>query len=103
MEDGRILDSQITASSSYSNNVLPENGRLNRNLGGGAWGPRKKANGEYLQIDLGLKKTVYKVATQGRYNHYHSVTKYTLQYSDNGTLWTNYTINGAIQVSVHGR
>ncbi|KAK3744939.1 hypothetical protein QZH41_020410 [Actinostola sp. cb2023] len=98
MEDGRILDSQITASSYYSNNESPSNGRLNRNLGGGAWSPITDATvGEYLQIDLGSNKTVYKVATQGRYNHYFRVTKYTLQYSDDGTLWTNYTINGAIQ------
>ncbi|KAK3745700.1 hypothetical protein QZH41_007911 [Actinostola sp. cb2023] len=97
MQDGRILNSQITASSSYSNDVAPWNGRLYSNLGSGAWAPSKATVGEYLQIDLGSKKTVYEVATQGRYSNYHRVTKYTLQYSDNGTLWANYTINGAIQ------
>ena len=66
MEDGRINDNQISASSSYSNYVSPWYGRINVVRGYGGWKSKVAATGEYLQIDLGSRKSIHKVATQGR-------------------------------------
>ena len=69
MEDGRIKDSQITASSHFNPSVSPWYGRLNVVRGNGGWRSKVKAAGEYLQIDLGSRKSIHKVATQGRAIH----------------------------------
>ena len=59
MQDGRILDSQLSSSSSYEPNLTgASNARLHTERGGGAWCPRtlidnSKEEQEYLEIDLG--------------------------------------------------
>jgi len=98
MEDYRISDWQITASSTDHNTLAPWCGRLNVVRGNGAWEPLNRVKGEWLQIDL-LKTTVLvKVATQGRAKAVVYVTSYWLQYSINGENWTEYTINGVKKV-----
>ena len=54
-----------------------------------------------MQIDLGNQHTkVTRVATQGRNAAYSQwVTKYKLQYSDDGVNFQYYQENGAIKVS----
>ena len=81
MEDGRITDGQITASSTHSH--CPTNrARLNQNSHGSytAWCAGKKEAGEFIEIDLGTVKTVTKIATQSRYLVNQWVTKYTISY-----------------------
>ena len=73
MENGRISDAQLSASSSYEiNSVGPLQARLNNNNGGGAWCPKSfisEAAGsqEFLEIDLGQEHRVTGVITQGRF------------------------------------
>ena len=73
MENGRISDVQLSASSSYEiNSVGPAQARLNNNNGGGAWCPKSfisqaAGSDEFLEIDLGEEHTVTGVITQGRF------------------------------------
>ncbi|XP_020896004.1 EGF-like repeat and discoidin I-like domain-containing protein 3 [Exaiptasia diaphana] len=98
MEDGRIQDSQISASSYYKgvppDECLPSKGRLNQRYAQ-AWCAAVFAAGQYLQVDLGSVRKVFKIATQGRdtsYNQY--VKKYKLQYT-NDTVddWHHYPVS----------
>ena len=69
IEDGRIQDSAITASTIHNSAHAAHLGRLNlvaRSGKAGAWCAKTSNNKEWLQIDLGNPTTVTKVATQGR-------------------------------------
>ncbi|EDO30186.1 predicted protein, partial [Nematostella vectensis] len=101
MEDRRILDSQITASSSKHHVYFaPKYARLRNTFQGGVsygcWLPRSAQAGEYLQVDLRGVKNISKVATQGQPyskndpDHTHWVTRYALSYSLDGVTWTTY-------------
>ncbi|XP_031574102.1 EGF-like repeat and discoidin I-like domain-containing protein 3 [Actinia tenebrosa] len=98
MEDRTILDSQITASSTYYNNhpfFAPSAARLNNqhvdSVTIGAWTAGGSQRGEYIQVDLGRVKMVTKIATQGRPRHSHEwVTEYSVSYSNNTMDWKNY-------------
>ena len=93
MEDRRIPDSAITASSSVNSSHGPSNSRLNfLNKGSdvSAWCPKTGSENQWLQIDLGEMTAVTKVATQGRYNSEDRVTTYTLSYSVDGKHWAGY-------------
>ena len=79
IEDGRIQDSAMTASTIYGANYAAHLGRLNRVSGSGkagAWCAKTSNNKEWLQIDLGNPTTVTKVATQGRQDSNHWPTSY---------------------------
>ncbi|XP_068720881.1 zinc metalloproteinase nas-4-like isoform X1 [Montipora capricornis] len=69
MESFKIPDSQITASS-YKLYHEPNQGRLHMGAsaqGNGAWcAKQSNQQGEWLQVDLGGKKTVTGIATQGK-------------------------------------
>lgn len=90
MEDGSILDSQITASSFFTNPQIsgyswaPDNGRLNqRNIRGG-WCAAPEDTEPWLQIDLQTKTQIEGVITKGGYDSQYQdrVTAYKVQYSD---------------------
>ncbi|KAK3750723.1 hypothetical protein QZH41_017276, partial [Actinostola sp. cb2023] len=93
MEDGRINDSQITASSLHSNYYYPWYARLRNNRG---WAPKISSSGEYLQIDLRNVLVVSGVATQ-KLTKYELVTKYFLQHSVEGSSWTSYQHGQQVQ------
>eukprot|EP00092_Neocalanus_flemingeri_P009618 GFUD01010354.1.p1 GENE.GFUD01010354.1~~GFUD01010354.1.p1 ORF type:complete len:424 (+),score=128.92 GFUD01010354.1:116-1387(+) len=73
MEDGRISDSQITASSSYQDNLVgASKARLNSEVGGGAWCPRSVIRSqddlkEYLEINLLVDHVITSMVIQGRF------------------------------------
>ncbi|XP_065345024.1 discoidin domain-containing receptor tyrosine kinase B isoform X3 [Cloeon dipterum] len=75
MEDGRIPDSDISASSAYdSGSVGPQHGRLLQDKNGGAWCPRnqiKRDSNEYLQVELHRPHMVTATKTQGRFGNGH--------------------------------
>jgi len=99
MQDGRIRDSKITASSYRREGLAPWKARLLTNELG--WAPLDVNVGEYLQIDLDRKSRIGAVATQGRLpgdSHNEYVKSYTLQSSDDGVQFSKYTINGTIKV-----
>lgn len=57
----------------------------------------RSANG-YVQVDLGQRKTITYIATQGRDKYFERVSKFKIQYSDNGSNFQTYQHNGADKV-----
>ena len=98
MENGDILDSQINASSEYSSHFAAHRARLHLQPAWGhhgSWVSSSNVN-QWLQVDLGSKTRVARIATQGRAVSIHGqwVTYYKLQYSDNGQAFMFYRQNG---------
>ena len=90
MESRAITDGQISASTIWSSRHFPSNARLHNQASAnssGAWEPSKKNANQWLQIDLVTQLSVTRVATQGRPDGPHWVTKYHLQYSNNGSTF----------------
>ena len=103
MEDGAISDAQISASSQWDANHAAKQGRLHfQAVSGkaGSWSAQFNNLNQWLQIDLGNQHAkVTRVATQGRNASYSQwVTKYKLQYSDDGVNFQYYWEHGAIKV-----
>ena len=96
MKDGAISDAQITASSQYDSNYAPFHGRLDfTKRKGGSWSASKSDLHQWLQVDLGTESTkVTRVATQGRNDYNQWVTKYKLQYSNDGVNFQYYREQG---------
>ena len=93
VEDGAILDTQISASSQLDNTHSAKQARLHSKADGSKWGSwsalRNDLN-QWLQVDLGSYTRVTRVATQGRNAFNEWVTKYRLQYSDDGATFDLY-------------
>uniref|UniRef100_A0A8C7C157 receptor protein-tyrosine kinase n=1 Tax=Oncorhynchus kisutch TaxID=8019 RepID=A0A8C7C157_ONCKI len=96
MEDGRIKDHDITASSQWYETTGPQYARLNREEGDGAWCPAgllQPSDTQYLQIDLGQLTFLTVVGTQGRYARNSGkefARMYRLNYSHDGQLWRSW-------------
>ena len=97
MESEVITDTQLSASSEWLHSELshpPRQGRLNKKGRGklaGAWCPNHTDNNPWLQVDFGNCTIVTGIATQGRNGWgYWWVTKYQLNYSDNGVAFKFY-------------
>ena len=94
MEKGAISDRQITASSQLDANHAAIRGRLNSKEianKGGSWSAGSNDSSQWLQLDLGSQHTkVTRVATQGRNDAAQWVTKYKLQYSNDGVNFHYY-------------
>ncbi|XP_036071972.1 epithelial discoidin domain-containing receptor 1 isoform X1 [Oryzias melastigma] len=93
MEDGTIPDSDISASSAWSDSTEAKHGRLSTGEGDGAWcpaGPVFPSGSEYLQIDLHKLHFLALVGTQGRHADGHGqefTRSYRLRYSRDGVKW----------------
>ncbi|XP_053726647.1 discoidin domain-containing receptor 2 isoform X1 [Synchiropus splendidus] len=92
MEDGRIKDSDITASSQSHETTGPKYARWNRDEGDGAWCPawQETSDSQYLQVDLGRLTFLTIIGTQGRYARSSGkefVQAYRLNYSRDGLTW----------------
>ena len=101
LEDGRIQNGAMSASSFYNSNFVANLGRLNleaRSSKAGAWCVRKPDTSQWLQINLGRGTTIKKVATQGRQDADQWVTTYSISYRPNRTFWVYVTIHGKKKV-----
>ena len=85
MENLKITPAQISASSYYDVNYVPNNGRLHFKNSDSAWVVGVNDLNQWIQIDFGIKTVVTYVATQGRHNYDQWVTQYKLQYSNDGS------------------
>ena len=98
MENGAISDAQISASSQWDNYHGPRRARLNgkRSAGNGvgAWCAITNDIYQWLQVDLRKYTTVTRIATQGRSDLNQWVTKYRLQYSEDGVNFHFYKALG---------
>ena len=89
MEDGRIKDYQLRASSFLNNQSQAANSRLNHLDGLGGWYPNQTANGsrteifysEIIQVRLNMPVRIKGIATQGRYNGEERVERYGIRYT----------------------
>ncbi|KAM9712159.1 contactin-associated protein-like 2a isoform 2-T2 [Menidia menidia] len=86
----------FTSSSVFSNGYAPGYAKLNRRGGAGGWSPLDSDHYQWLQVDLGSRKLVSSVATQGRYSSSDWTTQYRLLYSDTGRNWKPYHQDGNI-------
>ena len=98
MENGRIPDSRITASSVHANrsDLQPWTGRLNKSSG--AWTPQLNQSENWLKVDLAQKMIVTKIATQGRPVHTAWVTSYNISFSQDDHAWEVYKEHGVEKV-----
>lgn len=99
MENGEITDDQISASSRAQPITPAKVARLNRKDGTdglqGAWVAGTQDLNQWLQIDLKVPHTsVMRVASQGRNGNGHWVTKYRLEYSNDGVNFQYYREQG---------
>ena len=97
MENGAISDAQISASSQGNDNNGPQRARLNRKQEGNkkvAWSSLNNDIYQWLQVDIGTYTTVTRIATQGRSDMEQWVTKYRLQYSEDGVNFHLYKALG---------
>nr|XP_058951355.1 uncharacterized protein LOC131778889 [Pocillopora verrucosa] len=93
MQNGKIPNSALSASSKLNANYGPENARLHFHpVGGrqGAWIPSVQNHNQWFQVDFGVETQVTRIATQGRQNANQYVTKYTLRYSLDKSYWNQY-------------
>ena len=99
LQNNRIKNAAITASSRWDANHSPWLARLHRPRRGrfiGAWSSRHNNHNQWLQVDLGRSMKVTGIATQGRYDADQWVTAYYLYYSADGVNfakvkhWWNY-------------
>ncbi|PFX19748.1 EGF-like repeat and discoidin I-like domain-containing protein 3 [Stylophora pistillata] len=98
MEDYRITSAQISASSQYDGNHAPNQGRLHfKEISGshaGSWVAGRNNVNQWFQVDLTIETTVTFLATQGRNMYEQWVTKYKLQYSNNGSTFQVFKQDG---------
>ena len=104
MESRAISDSQISASSEKDASHSAKRARLNGKLNGanylsGGWSAGMLEDNQWLQIDLGSYTTVTRVATQGMYYN-RWVTRYRLQYSNDGIIFHPYRERGDTSAKV---
>lgn len=93
LEDGRIRDEALSASSQWHFTTGPQYARLNRDEGDGAWCPKEASDSQYLQVDLGRLTFLTVVGTQGRYAHSSGnefARAYRLNYSRDGLQWRSW-------------
>ncbi|XP_022779610.1 retinoschisin-like [Stylophora pistillata] len=100
MESGVITDSQIIASSEYASNHGARYARLHfkgaRHPGfvSAGWAAKESNTNQWLQVDLRQTTEVIGIATQGRHDYDQWVTKYKLQYGQDGQTFRVYRRNG---------
>ena len=99
LQNYRIKNAAITASSQWDQNHAPWLARLHRSRRGrfmGAWSSRRNDYKQWLQVDMGRSMKVTGIATQGRQDADQWVTAYYVYISSDGVNfakvkhWWNY-------------
>ncbi|XP_056149737.1 contactin-associated protein-like 2b [Lampris incognitus] len=88
--------SSFTSSSVLAGGYGAGYAKLNRRAGAGGWSPMYMDHFQWLQVDLGSRKQVVEVATQGRYSSADWTSHYRLLYSDTARNWRPYLQDGNI-------
>ena len=96
MQNGRIKDSQLTASSIWNAALSTRQARMN---GPTSWSVRHNNPNQWIQVDLRQTTVVTAIGTQGRGNYNQWVRTYTVSFSTNGDTFKSYRNNGAVKVS----
>ncbi len=105
MEDGRIKENALSASTIFLNGNVAHGAKLGRlNLvppsgSAGAWCAKTLDTIQWIQIDLGRPTTITKVATQGRRDCCDQwVTSYAVSYSLISPYWVYHMNHGQKKV-----
>ena len=101
MQNGKLPNSAISASSQQYLNSGPENSRLHfhpQSGRKGAWIPKFQDHLPWLQVDFGVETQVTGIATQGRQDAAQWVKEYTLRYSTDGSYFEKYQPDGFTKV-----
>ena len=107
MESGAISDSQLTASSELNSYHAIRRARLHTKetdvYSRGSWVSATNDLNQWYQVDLGKVTLVTHVATQGRnsISPTQMVTKYKLQFSDDGASFLFYKRQGESSEAVN--
>ncbi len=106
IEDGLILDSQMTVSTQYSTSgagnarlnekTLRENGIIVSRYGG--WVAAKEDSNPWFEVDFILNATISSIFTQGLENSSSWVTKYSVAFGYNNDRLQSYAVNGQVKV-----
>ncbi|XP_072219814.1 contactin-associated protein-like 2b [Leuresthes tenuis] len=88
--------SSFSSSSVFARGYGAGYAKLNRNQGAGGWSPLDTDRYQWLQVDLGSRKQVVAIATQGRYSSSDWISQYWLLYSDTQKNWRSYLQDGNI-------
>lgn len=97
MEDYIITSTQISASSQFNSYHAPNQGRLHFKKTGswvGSWSALGNNVHQWFQVDLRIETTVTFLATQGRNMYEQWVTKYKLQYGNDGSTFRVFKQDG---------
>lgn len=94
MQNGKIPDTQITASS-FCEDLPPEQGRLHN---ASCWKAAENDQKPWLQVDLAAEKNVSAIASQGRKNAKEWVTSYIVWYSEDGANFKPYQVDNINKV-----
>uniref|UniRef100_A0A3Q3XHF7 Uncharacterized protein n=1 Tax=Mola mola TaxID=94237 RepID=A0A3Q3XHF7_MOLML len=87
--------SSFTCSSIYARGYGGGYAKLNQKQAGG-WSPLDTDHYQWLQVDLGSRKQIVAIATQGRYSSADWTRRYRLLYSDTKKNWRPYLQDGNI-------
>ena len=102
MENRKISDAQITASSEWKTNYGASNARLNFNLKSGSWSAGKNDKHQWLQVNFKNRVAITEIQTQGRkkFNHNQYVKTYSVSYSCDGDTFKSYKNEKGTEVYV---
>ena len=101
MQNGKLPNSAISASSELNSAFGPENARLHFQPESGRYGgwiPKAQDHNQWLQVDFGVETQVTRVETQGRQDADQWVKEYTLRYSNDGSYFHHYQPSGFTKV-----
>ena len=97
LEDKRITDGHLTASTYYNHHLSPWHGRLNHRW---SWSVRLRRVGQWFQVNFVELMRIKGVATQGRQDANQWVRSYTVSYSIDGMSFVPYKENRRVKVGV---
>jgi len=97
LEDKRVPNGHLTASSYYNYHLSPWYGRLNSIY---SWSVRRNRVGQWFQVNFVELMRIKGVATQGRQNANQWVRSYTVRYSVDGMSFRPYRENRRVKVCI---
>ena len=100
LEDKRVPNGHLTASSYYNYHLSPWYGRLNSIY---SWSVRRNRVGQWFQVNFVELMRIKGVATQGRQNANQWVRSYTVRYSVDGMSFRPYRENRRVKVYIAAR
>ena len=101
MENGKIRDNQIIASSQHNYGHRAQNGRLNFRAGSGktgAWSSQRNNRKQWLQVDFQRPTIITGISTQGRQDYTQFIKSYSISLSNDGRGFSNYKPGGLVKV-----